>query len=95
MVSRVFSEWMSQKMWGEVCRAATMSTTFKDLPRAIRKDTAAWKQLFDASEPQNMELPGQFSEISTFEKLLVIRMIRPDKLVPAVCTTALQPRTST
>lgn len=61
-----------------------MSSTFKGLPSAIRKDTAAWQQLFDTSEPQNVELPGEFSKISAFDKLLIIRMIRPDKLVPAV-----------
>lgn len=61
-----------------------MSSTFKELPSAIRKGTAAWQLLFDATEPQNVELPGEFAEISAFEKLLIIRMIRPDKLVPAV-----------
>jgi dynein heavy chain, axonemal len=71
-------------MWGEVCRAATISETFQNLPKAIRQDTAAWQQLFDASEPQSAEIPGEFSEICAFDKLLIIRMIRPDKLVPAV-----------
>lgn len=66
-----------------------MSSTFQNLPSAIRKDTAKWQQLFDASEPQNVELAGEFSEIAAFEKLLIIRMIRPDKLVPAVRITAL------
>lgn len=35
-----------------------------------------------------MELPGEFSQISAFDKLLIIRMIRPDKVVPAVCISA-------
>jgi dynein heavy chain, axonemal len=61
-----------------------MSPIFQDLPKAIRNDTAAWQQLFDASEPQNVAIPGKFSELSAFDKLLVIRMIRPDKLIPAV-----------
>jgi dynein heavy chain, axonemal len=78
------SEWITPKMWGEVCRAATMSPIFQDLPKAIRNDTATWQQLFDASEPQNVAIPGKFSELSAFDKLLVIRMIRPDKLIPAV-----------
>jgi hypothetical protein len=71
-------------MWGEVCRAATMSITFKNLPQALRKDTAAWRDLFDAVEPQSMDLPGEFAKLCAFDKLLIIRMIRPDKLVPAV-----------
>ena len=63
-----------------------MSATFQNLPSSIRKDTAAWQRMFDASEPQHVELPGEFAEISAFEKLLIVRMIRPDKLVPAVRT---------
>lgn len=67
-----------------------MSAVFKELPSAIRKDTEAWKAIFDASEPQNIALPGDYGELSAFDKLLIIRMIRPDKLVPAVCSSKLQ-----
>lgn len=61
-----------------------MSQTFAKLPADIRSNAPAWQAIFDATEPQCVELPGSYSELSAFDKLLIIRMIRPDKLVPAV-----------
>lgn len=78
------SGWMSPKAWGEICRAATMTQTFAKLPSDISSDVPAWQAVFDAMDPQNVDLPGTYSQLAAFDKLLIIRMIRPDKLVPAV-----------
>jgi hypothetical protein len=78
--------WISPKAWGEICRVATLASAFKNLPNAISEHLDAWREVFDASDPQNVPLPGAYAEeLTDFDKLLVIRMLRPDKLIPSVC----------
>lgn len=48
------------------------------------KNIAAWKVIFDHKEPHTQQLPAPFDKLTSFEKLLVIRCIRADKVVPAV-----------
>lgn len=61
-----------------------MSQTFAKLPADISRAVPAWQAVFDATDPHSVELPGTYSGLPAFDKLLIIRMIRPDKLVPAV-----------
>jgi dynein heavy chain, axonemal len=62
-----------------------MSDTFQNLPRDMAADLSAWKALFDAAEPQARLLPEPYATaLNDFDKLLMIRMLRPDKLIPSV-----------
>jgi dynein heavy chain len=81
--------WISAKAWSEICQAATISDAFQNLPRDVATDVPAWKAFFDSSEPQNTPLPEPYgTSLKEFDKLLVIRMLRPDKLIPSVCAAA-------
>ena len=45
----------------------------------------AWRTIFDSPEPQNARLPDPWNEkLNHLEKILVLRVLRPDKVVPAV-----------
>lgn len=43
-----------------------------------------WKGIFDHREPHVVKFPEPFDHISKFERMLVLRCIRPDKVVPSV-----------
>ena len=78
-------EWISAKMWGEVTRLASTCSAFENLPDHIAQDTAAWKAIYDAVQPQEMTYPGEYgTQPTAFQKLLVMRCLRPDKVIPAV-----------
>ncbi len=44
-----------------------------------------FKKIFDSTEPQNEPLPGEWdTKLNTFQKLIVIKSIRSDKITLAV-----------
>jgi len=79
--------WISDKMWEEVCRLDGYEA-FHGLCRALESDAANWKAIFDNPDPQGERFPGSFGaetfRPAKFRHLLILRAIRPDKLVPAV-----------
>lgn len=45
----------------------------------------AFKTIFDSLEPQNEPLPGEWdTKLNTFQKLIVLKALRPDKITLAV-----------
>ena len=78
------SEWISARSWGEMDRLSKMGS-FKLFLDSISTETPKWKELYDSGEPQNVPYPDSVKDrFNSFEKLLILRTIRPDKLIPAV-----------
>ena len=47
------------------------------------KNLSKWSEYYNAKEPHNEELPEPWNkELNDFQKMIVLRVIRPDK----VCT---------
>ncbi|KXZ49009.1 hypothetical protein GPECTOR_23g1 [Gonium pectorale] len=79
------ADWLSAKAWGEILRAPNVCHEFEGLPEVIAGCPDEWKAVFDSVEPQNMELPMSYgSRLNPFQRVLLMRMFRPDKVVPAV-----------
>ena len=81
------SEWLSEKAWGEVLRMGDLDTVkaVGDLPQDVINDPTRWKVLYDSMEPQNEKLPEPWHDTFTpLQRMMVIRAIRPDKVVPAI-----------
>ncbi|KAK9870895.1 hypothetical protein WA026_009851 [Henosepilachna vigintioctopunctata] len=78
------SEWLSSKSWNEILslRALPRFVTFTDTFTVKR---AYYKQLFEAQEPHQLPLPEPFeSTLSVFQKLLILKCLRPDKVTNAI-----------
>ena len=51
----------------------------------FRADPAAWKHVYDSATPETEDIPEPWrSDLDAFQKLLVLRTIRPDKLTRAI-----------
>lgn len=58
---------------------------FKGFDKYFIQNQKEFEKVFDSTEPQNMPLPGEWNvKLNTFEKMIVIKTIRPDKIIPAV-----------
>ncbi|ERL86097.1 hypothetical protein D910_03511 [Dendroctonus ponderosae] len=78
------SDWLVTKSWDELCRLNDLPN-FKGIINHFAKHSAEWKIIFDSGEPQKLPLPSPWNEkLSSLQKLLVLRCIRFDKIVPAV-----------
>ncbi|CAG9466170.1 unnamed protein product [Pedinophyceae sp. YPF-701] len=84
-VAKPDASWLSPKSWGEITRAAATLSGFETLPQHIVANTEDWRQIYDAPEPEKSDFPGEYnSSFSTFQKIILLRCLRPDKVVPAV-----------
>ena len=74
------SEWMSAETWAQ-CRALEDAnpTVFNNFGDELQTDFD-WREWFECEKPELEAMPSSFSEASGFSRLLIIRMMRPDRL---------------
>ncbi|XP_073385492.1 uncharacterized protein [Physcomitrium patens] len=77
-------QWITKKMWGEFFRLSKFKA-FKDLHKGIESNNDTYSKIFDSPMPQEEEWPEPWnSSLSKFQKICLLRCIRPDKIVLAV-----------
>lgn len=55
------------------------------LDKHFGQNPGAWSHFYNCQEPYSEELPKEWADkISNFQRLLVIRVLRPDKLVGSI-----------
>ena len=74
--------WISDRIWGEIGVLENLESFQGMYKSFLDPDTRSdWKRLFDSSSPQTESLPSEWEQkLDSFQKLLVIKAIRPDKL---------------
>ncbi|MEW5311650.1 MAG: hypothetical protein WDW38_003346 [Sanguina aurantia] len=90
-------DWVTDKMWGEMYRAGELEGgALEGLCEHVTENVPLWKAVYDSLEPHVTPLPVPWdTDLDCFQKLLVLRTIRPDKLIPAITayvSTTLGPR---
>ncbi len=71
-------------MWGEICRLSDLKG-FNKFYATIHEHLDEYKLIYDSQEPHSVSLPSAVkNKFNVFEKLLILRTIRPDKLIPAI-----------
>nr|CAH7751153.1 unnamed protein product [Callosobruchus chinensis] len=78
-------EWLSDKSWSEIVRASHLKglESFKD---SVIDDPGAWKKFYDVPNPNEIPFPKPLDNLRGLVRLVALRCIRPDKVVPAVQT---------
>ncbi|KAL0099438.1 hypothetical protein PUN28_020161 [Cardiocondyla obscurior] len=76
------TEWLPARSWDELCRLDNVPG-FTGIRESYTKNVDKWKTIFDHKEPHTSTFPAPWDKLSSFEKMLVLRCIRPDKIVPA------------
>lgn len=77
------SDWLSDKAWAELNKLPMPS--FNGFMTQFQESHQDWKVMFDSAEPWKVDFPnGWDKKLNDFQRLLVLRSIRPDKLVPGI-----------
>ncbi|VVD03486.1 unnamed protein product [Leptidea sinapis] len=77
-------EWIPDKSWDEICRLDDLNS-FVGFKNDFVNKNKPWKDIYDDLEPQHKPLPGEWNtKLSHFQKLLIFRVLRPDKLTIAL-----------
>ncbi|XP_053376707.1 dynein axonemal heavy chain 3-like [Mercenaria mercenaria] len=78
--------WLSEKSWSEIVRCSDLHA-FKGFMDEFREKLSLWKKVYDSPTPQSEKLPDPWqAKLSKLQKLIVLRCLRPDKMVSAIQT---------
>jgi dynein heavy chain len=80
------AEWLPDARWGEICRAIELPS-FAGLEDHFKTNVDKWQTIYDSGTPYSDPLPEPYEEnFSDMQKLIALRLIRPDKITPKVST---------
>lgn len=75
--------WLPGKSWDEFCRLNDIEV-FNGISGGFKSLVSQWKAIYDSNNPQDLTPPAQWGTLGMFHRLLVLRCLRPDKIIPAV-----------
>ncbi|KXS11241.1 hypothetical protein M427DRAFT_505508 [Gonapodya prolifera JEL478] len=77
-------KWLSDQAWSDVCKLSEMPA-FRNFRQDFENSILRWKDIYDSAEPYKGTFAGGWdTRLTSFQKLLVIRTLRFDKIVPAI-----------
>ncbi|XP_030655837.1 dynein heavy chain 3, axonemal [Nomascus leucogenys] len=76
-------QWLSEKAWAEIVRASALPK-LHGLMEHLEQNLHEWKLIYDSAWPHEEQLPGSWKFSQGLEKMVILRCLRPDKMVPAV-----------
>lgn len=77
-------EWCTEKVWSEILCLSKLPH-FSGLSTSMLDYIDSFDVYFDSLEPHRFSLPGGWDEkLSSFQKLLVLRCLRPDKITKGI-----------
>ncbi len=77
--------WLSDQGWKDLQKLITLEATWSSLSDDMTSNAEAWKVWYDDERPEAKSFPGEWQgKLNSFQKLLVVRVIRPDRIVYAI-----------
>ncbi|MCQ2815733.1 MAG: AAA family ATPase, partial [archaeon] len=77
--------WITQVQWNSLCEISQSLSCFKDLEKSFKNNKDDWKQKIGiSSDPFAETFPEPFDKLTDFYKMIILRVLRPDKIVPAL-----------
>ncbi|ORX87075.1 hypothetical protein BCR32DRAFT_215666 [Anaeromyces robustus] len=78
------SNWLSELSWKDFCNLDNLEA-FNGFLDDFKLNINEWKKIYDSQDPHLCALPGEWEEkLNQFQKLLVIRCLRPDKMAASI-----------
>ena len=68
------TSWLQDTSWLQLLRLSALPA-FAGIADAVAAEPAAWQAVYSAAEPHKAALPGLYSRLEEFRKLLVLRWV--------------------
>ncbi|XP_074961219.1 dynein axonemal heavy chain 3 [Phalacrocorax aristotelis] len=76
-------DWLSDKSWAELVRASSLPN-LHGLMEHVRENFSKWKLIYDSVRPHEEAFPDAWSTLMGLDRMVILRCLRPDKIIPAV-----------
>ncbi|NXU51136.1 DYH3 protein, partial [Turnix velox] len=76
-------DWLSDKSWAELVRASDL-TNLQGLMEHVKENFSKWKLIYDSVKPHKEAFPDAWSALTGLDRMVILRCLRPDKMIPAV-----------
>ena len=77
--------WISDSVWSQLRNLqASIPTVFKTLCANMESESLSWKRWVGEERLESADLPRSMRELSPFHKLMLIRVLRPDRISNAL-----------
>lgn len=77
--------WITDNGWKDMQKLDTLGDSWNGLVHSIESSHDAWKDFYDLAAPEINTIPGGFNErLSKFQILLLMRVLRPDRVINAI-----------
>ena len=76
--------WLENKDWAAIEELSEFSN-FHNFSNDFATHIDVWKEVWESSDPNAMVWPGEWQgKLTLLQRVVVLRILRPDKLVPAI-----------
>jgi dynein heavy chain len=76
--------WLSSRIWSEILTLSSLDS-FRGIEEDFQIYIENFKTIFDCATPETLPLPGNWEvRISKFQKLLLLKCLRPDRMTSAI-----------
>ncbi|XP_044289654.1 dynein axonemal heavy chain 3 isoform X4 [Varanus komodoensis] len=75
-------EWLTDKSWAEIVRASGLKNLC-GLMDHVESNVLEWKAIYDSAKPHEEEFPDEWNLATGLDRMVILRCLRPDKIVPA------------
>jgi dynein heavy chain len=78
--------WLSDKAWASILEMSRVIPCFTGFDRDFEKHLNEWEKIYNSLKPHSVKeaWPDKWQELSLFRRLLVLRILRPDKVIPGI-----------
>lgn len=80
-------DWTSERQWAVMCQVADTFDIFKNIPKHMLANPVQWRTLLENPNvhlEEEVEWPKDFAHLNRFQKLIIIKILRPEKVIPAI-----------
>ena len=76
--------WLPDLNWKMIWRASTQLPAFSKLTTLVVENQEFLREFYESTDPLSLTMPAVFEQFQEIQRLVLIRCLRTDKIVPAV-----------